>query len=102
MIGILDVTESNDLMITCKSGITIRMAVADIREAGRATQGVRLIRLDDSDEIAAVARLDEQEEDELLEAAEGEAGAEPSADTDNAENGEAPAAEENNAENTEA
>jgi len=48
-------------MITCKSGITIRMAVADIREAGRATQGVRLIRLDDSDEIAAVARLDEQE-----------------------------------------
>lgn len=63
LIAILDVTEKDDLMITCKSGITIRMAVADIREAGRATQGVRLIRLDDSDEIAAVARLDEQEED---------------------------------------
>ncbi|ASZ12853.1 DNA gyrase subunit A [Chitinophaga pendula] len=62
LIGILDVTESNDLMITCKSGITIRMAVADIREAGRATQGVRLIKLDNTDEIAAVARLDEQEE----------------------------------------
>ena len=68
MIAILDVTEKNDLMITCKSGITIRMAVADIREAGRATQGVRLIRMDDSDEIAAVARLDEQEEEEALNA----------------------------------
>jgi DNA gyrase subunit A len=65
LIAILDVTEKDDLMITCKSGITIRMAVADIREAGRATQGVRLIRLDGNDEIAAVARLDEQEEDEV-------------------------------------
>lgn len=63
LIAILDVTEKDDLMITCKSGITIRMAVADIREAGRATQGVRLIRLDGNDEIAAVARLDEQEEE---------------------------------------
>lgn len=62
LIAILDVTEHNDLMITCKSGITIRMAVGDIREAGRATQGVRLIRMDDSDEIAAVARLDKEEE----------------------------------------
>ncbi|WP_343672966.1 DNA gyrase subunit A [Chitinophaga sp.] len=65
LIAILDVTEKDDLMITCKSGITIRMAVADIREAGRATQGVRLIRLDDTDQIAAVARLDEQEEQEV-------------------------------------
>ncbi|GEP98664.1 DNA gyrase subunit A [Chitinophaga cymbidii] len=71
LIAILDVTETNDLMITCKSGITIRMAVGDIREAGRATQGVRLIRMDDSDEIAAVARLDEEEEEtELNEAGE--------------------------------
>lgn len=65
LIAILDVTEKDDLMITCKSGITIRMAVADIREAGRATQGVRLIRMDDTDQIAAVARLDEQEEQEV-------------------------------------
>ncbi|PSL24897.1 DNA gyrase subunit A [Chitinophaga ginsengisoli] len=73
LIAILDVTEKDDLMITCKSGITIRMAVADIREAGRATQGVRLIRLDDTDEIAAVARLDEQEEEKLdVEGIEGE------------------------------
>lgn len=81
LISIVDVTETNDLMITCKSGITIRMAVADIREAGRATQGVRLIRMDETDEIAAVARLDEQEEDEIaeiVEGAEGETGAEGS------------------------
>ncbi|SIN79742.1 DNA gyrase subunit A [Chitinophaga niabensis] len=76
LIAILDVTEQNDLMITCKSGITIRMAVGDIREAGRATQGVRLIRMDDSDEIAAVARLDEEEEvvaaiEEAIEGSEG-------------------------------
>jgi DNA gyrase subunit A len=77
LIAILDVTETNDLMITCKSGITIRMAVGDIREAGRATQGVRLIRMDEHDEIAAVARLEEEEEvTELIEGAEGEEGAE--------------------------
>jgi DNA gyrase subunit A len=75
LIAMMDVTEKDDLMITCKSGITIRMAVADIREAGRATQGVRLIRLDESDEIAAVARLDEQEEEPLVALAEGEEGA---------------------------
>lgn len=99
LIGILDVTESNDLMITCKSGITIRMAVADIREAGRATQGVRLIRMDDSDEIAAVARLDEQEE----EVAATEVNLDGSAENAENENGDAPAAGENgNEENTEA
>lgn len=91
LIAILDVTETNDLMITCKSGITIRMAIADIREAGRATQGVRLIRMDDSDEIAAVARLDEQEEEvELL--AEGEA-TENEGEGTGEDSGEAPAAE---------
>jgi DNA gyrase subunit A len=62
LIGMLDVTESQDLMITCKSGITIRMSVADIREAGRNTQGVKLIRLDENDEIAAITQLDETEE----------------------------------------
>lgn len=63
LVGILSVTEKEDLMITCKSGITIRTAIANIREAGRATQGVKLIRLDDSDEIAAITQLDEYEED---------------------------------------
>ncbi|WP_298708257.1 DNA gyrase subunit A [Chitinophaga sp.] len=89
LIAILDVTENNDLMITCKSGITIRMAIADVREAGRATQGVRLIRMDESDEIAAVARLDEQEEEEVVggvEGVEGEEGAEGAANAEGAEN----------------
>lgn len=67
LVGILDVTEKQDLMITCKSGITIRTAVADIREAGRATQGVKLIRLDESDAIAAITAIDEIEEAELIE-----------------------------------
>src|SRR5579862_3692383 len=59
LVGILDVTEKEDLMITCKSGVTIRMAVGQISEQGRATQGVKLIRLDEGDEIAAITKLDE-------------------------------------------
>lgn len=97
LIAILDVTETNDLMITCKSGITIRMAVGDVREAGRATQGVRLIRMDESDEIAAVARLDEQEELEAI-VAEGEEGIEGAEGTVLAEGAE----NEDAGENTEA
>jgi DNA gyrase subunit A len=51
-------------MITCKSGITIRTSIASIREAGRATQGVKLIRLDEGDEIAAITNLNEREIEE--------------------------------------
>jgi len=61
LVGILDVTESEDLMITCKSGVMIRMSVKGISEQGRATQGVKLIRLDEYDEIAAITRLDKLE-----------------------------------------
>ncbi len=61
LVGLLAVSESDDLMITCKSGITIRMRVANIREAGRATQGVKLMNIDEGDEIAAIARIAEQE-----------------------------------------
>ena len=64
LVGLLAVTEKEDLMITCVSGVTIRMAVNQISEQGRATQGVKLIRVDDGDEIAAITQLDEQEEDE--------------------------------------
>jgi DNA gyrase subunit A len=64
LVGILDVAESEDLMITCKSGVTIRMKVADISEQGRATQGVKLIRLDEGDEIAAITKLEYQEPNE--------------------------------------
>lgn len=61
LVGLLAVEIKDDLMITCKSGITIRMKVENIREAGRATQGVKLINLDEGDEIAAIARIEEQE-----------------------------------------
>ncbi|TAN14060.1 MAG: DNA gyrase subunit A [Chitinophagaceae bacterium] len=61
LVAMLDVVEADDLMIICKSGIIIRMAVADVREAGRATQGVRLIRMNDEDDIAAVARIKEDD-----------------------------------------
>jgi len=61
VVGILDVSPTEDLMITCKSGVTIRMPVSGISEQGRATQGVKLIRLDEGDEIAAITNLDDQE-----------------------------------------
>jgi DNA gyrase subunit A len=64
LVGLLAVEEKEDLMITCKSGITIRMKVENIREAGRATQGVKLIDLGKGDEISAIARIQEQEEEE--------------------------------------
>ncbi len=64
LIGILDVEENEDLLITCKSGIILRTSVASIKEAGRATQGVKLIRLDENDEIAGISKLDEQEEEQ--------------------------------------
>jgi DNA gyrase subunit A len=60
LVGILDVSASEDIMITCKSGVTIRMPVTGISEQGRATQGVKLIRLDEGDEIAAITQLDDQ------------------------------------------
>ena len=66
LVGLLDVTETQDLMITCVSGITIRMAVKNISELSRATQGVKLIKVDEGDEIAAITQLDEEEVEELL------------------------------------
>ncbi len=64
LIAIKGVTDEDDLMIINKSGITIRMAVENLRVMGRATQGVRLINLRGNDEIAAVARVLKQEEEE--------------------------------------
>ena len=57
--------DEDDLMIINKSGITIRMAVSDLRVMGRATQGVRLINIKDSDSIAAVAKVQHEEEEEI-------------------------------------
>lgn len=70
LIAIKNVTDDNDLMIINKSGITIRVAVSDIRVAGRATQGVKLINLRDGDGIAAVCCVNKSEE-KLTETGEG-------------------------------
>ena len=61
LVGILDVHQKEDLMITCRSGVTIRMPANGISSQGRATQGVKLIRVDEGDEIAAITKLDELE-----------------------------------------
>ncbi len=55
VVAIKNVMPDNDLMIINHSGLTIRMAVSDIREAGRATQGVKLINIKEGDTIAAVS-----------------------------------------------
>ena len=70
LVSIKNVTDEDDLMIINKSGIIIRMAVADLRVMGRATQGVKLINIKGSDSIAAVAKVmheDEEEETDDLE-----------------------------------
>jgi DNA gyrase subunit A len=76
LVGILYVTEKEDLIITCKSGVTIRTGIQDIREAGRATQGVKLIRIDEGDEIAAISQIEESEEEAPIEGVDGVEGAE--------------------------
>jgi DNA gyrase subunit A len=67
LVAIKNVSDEDDLMIINKSGITIRMAIADLRVMGRATQGVTLINIKDNDSIAAVAKVmhEEEEEDDI-------------------------------------
>ena len=65
LVGIKSVTDANDLMIITKNGITIRMNVSDLRVMGRATQGVRLINIQDNDSIAAVTKVDHEDEAEI-------------------------------------
>ena len=74
LIAVRDVTDSDDLMIINKSGIIIRMAIADLRIVGRATQGVRLIKINEGDAIAAVAKVEVEEgaEDDETALAEGD------------------------------
>lgn len=96
LVAIKEVIDTDDLMIINRSGITIRLAVSSLRVMGRATQGVKLIRLNESDEISSVEKIERIEEDveldedgnpiepventEDTEGAEGSAGEE---DTDN-------------------
>jgi len=63
LIAIKAVRETDGLMIINKSGITIRMPISDLRVMGRATQGVKLIRIDEGDEIASVAKVEEEMQD---------------------------------------
>lgn len=88
LIGIKDVTDENDLMIILKSGMAIRMHVADLRVMGRATQGVRLIKMSDKDEIASIAKVERDEDEEELNGEEGMGGENitPTDNTDNTEN----------------
>ena len=67
LVAIKNVTDDDDLMIINKSGIAIRMAVADLRVMGRATQGVRLIKVREDDAIAAVAKAMKDEDEVDLE-----------------------------------
>ena len=64
LVAMKNVTDENDLMIINRSGLTIRMAVSDIRVAGRATQGVRLINSKDGDSIAAISAVNKNEDEE--------------------------------------
>ncbi|HXA01656.1 MAG TPA: DNA gyrase C-terminal beta-propeller domain-containing protein, partial [Cytophagaceae bacterium] len=58
LVAIKEVTDNDELMIINKTGITIRIEVADLRVMGRATQGVRLIKLNEDDEISSVAKIE--------------------------------------------
>jgi DNA gyrase subunit A len=62
LVGILDVTDEDDLMIINQKGVTIRLGVADLRVMGRATQGVRLIKMKDGDSIASITKVKRDEE----------------------------------------
>ncbi len=83
LISIQAVTDDNDLMIINRSGLTIRTAVDQIRLAGRATQGVRIINLRDGDAIASVTAVPKTEEEEI------------EATAENAENADTAAAQQN-------
>jgi len=64
LVAIAEVTDADDLMIINSSGIMIRMAISELRVMGRATQGVRLIRLSDDDIITSVAKVEKLPEEE--------------------------------------
>jgi DNA gyrase subunit A len=64
LVAIKEVGDTDDLMIINRSGITIRTPASGVRVMGRATQGVRLIRLNDTDKISSVEKIENIEEDE--------------------------------------
>lgn len=80
LVAMKNVTEENDLLIITQSGLIIRMAVADIKQAGRNTQGVKLINIRDNDSIASVSVVAKSDEEELP--AEGETAPDAPAETE--------------------
>lgn len=70
LVGIHGVIDTDDLMIINKSGITIRLRVADLRVIGRATQGVRLLKINEGDEISSVAKIENDDKAEAEEISE--------------------------------
>jgi DNA gyrase subunit A len=92
LVAIKGVTDKEDLMIINKSGIIIRIAISELRTMGRATQGVRLITLKGDDEIASVAKIEHDEDEETQDNIEG---------SDNTEGTENPDTESSTGEETE-
>lgn len=81
LVSIKEVIDTDDLMIINKSGITIRISVEDLRVMGRATQGVKLIRLQEGDQISSVEKIEQiAEDEEVIDSSENE----------NTESGDAP------------
>ena len=72
VVAILSVREDSELMIITREGKMIRIDSGEIRQAGRSTQGVRLVKLDENDQVAAASLIPESEEKALIEAAEPE------------------------------
>ena len=64
LVGIKQVTDNDDLIIVNKSGITIRILLSELRVMGRNTQGVKLIRLSETDEIASITKITKIEREE--------------------------------------
>ena len=83
LVAIKNVTDENDLMIINRSGLTIRMAVAGIKVAGRATQGVRLINIKEGDSIAAVSAVNKSEDENQTETAQAPEQETPAQETNN-------------------
>ena len=97
LVAIKSVNDNNDLVIINKSGITIRLKVADVRVMGRATQGVRLINLEKrNDEIASVCKVESSETEEQIADANNEQNAGATDANNNESVNTAPANEENN------
>jgi DNA gyrase subunit A len=75
VVAVRKVEDDYELIVTSESGMVIRMPISDIREIGRATQGVRIMKIKSDDRVITVAKvMKSEEEEEVLEAAEAETG----------------------------